>query len=145
MFLQILLAIILGCIAGTFTGIIPGIHVNLLSLIILSFSTYLLGITTPLIIAVFIISIALTHTFVNAIPSIYLGAPDSDTALSVLPGHKLLLKGLGHEAVKLPDCNNNFISSNDKNSTSNIQFSKAIHRIHLIVFLIDNDTGRKHK
>lgn len=44
---------------------------------------------------------AVTHTFIDTIPAIYLGAPDSDTALSILPGHKLLLKGKGHEAVLL--------------------------------------------
>lgn len=41
----------------------------------------------------------LTNTFIDTIPSIYLGAPDEDTALSVLPGHKMLLEGKGHEAI----------------------------------------------
>ena len=44
---------------------------------------------------------ALTHTFLDTIPSVFLGAPESDTALSVLPGHRLLLKGRGFEAVML--------------------------------------------
>ena len=44
---------------------------------------------------------AITHTFLDAIPSIFLGAPDADQALNVLPGHKLLLEGKGFEAVKL--------------------------------------------
>lgn len=44
---------------------------------------------------------AITHTFLDSIPSIFLGAPDSDMALGVLPGHKLLLQGKGYEAVKL--------------------------------------------
>jgi len=44
---------------------------------------------------------AITHTFLDAIPSIFLGAPDADQALNALPGHKLLLKGKGFEAVKL--------------------------------------------
>ncbi len=34
-------------------------------------------------------------------PSILLGAPEEDSVLSVLPGHRLLLEGKGHEALKL--------------------------------------------
>jgi len=44
---------------------------------------------------------AITHTFLDVLPAIFLGAPDADTALGVLPGHKLLMKGMGYEAVKL--------------------------------------------
>ena len=42
-----------------------------------------------------------THTFLDSIPSIFLGAPDSDTVMAVLPGHKLLFQGLGWDAVRL--------------------------------------------
>ena len=43
----------------------------------------------------------ITHTFLDAIPSIFLGAPDESQILNVLPGHRLLLRGMGYEAVKL--------------------------------------------
>jgi putative membrane protein len=101
MFLEITIAILLGCIFGIFTGLIPGIHINLVSLLVLSFSVYLLGITSPLMISIFIISMSIVHSFLDTIPSIFLGAPESDTALSVLPGHKMLLQGKGYEAVML--------------------------------------------
>jgi putative membrane protein len=101
MFLEIIIAILIGCIFGIFTGLIPGIHINLVSLLALSFLSYLLEITSPLTISIFIISMAITHTFLDTIPSIFLGAPESDTALSVLPGHKMLLQGRGYEAVML--------------------------------------------
>lgn len=42
---------------------------------------------------------AITHTFMDFIPSIFLGAPDEDSFLSVLPGHKLLLRGRGYFAI----------------------------------------------
>ncbi len=35
------------------------------------------------------------------VPSIFLGAPEADTTLAALPGHKLLLDGHGIEAIKL--------------------------------------------
>lgn len=102
MLLEIILAIVVGILIGTITGITPGIHVNLVAVIALALSPFLLTYTTPIIIAVFIITVALTHTFLDSIPSIYLGAPeDASSALSVLPGHRLLLEGRGYEAVKL--------------------------------------------
>ena len=48
---------------------------------------------------VFIAALAITHTFVDFIPSIFLGCPDTDTELSVLPGHEMLKKGEGYEAI----------------------------------------------
>ena len=44
---------------------------------------------------------AITHTFLDFIPSIFLGCPDTDTELSVLPGHELLKKGEGYQAILL--------------------------------------------
>lgn len=100
-FFEVLVAIALGISAGIFTGLIPGIHINLVSLILLSISPLLLQYTSPTVLCCFIIAMSITHTFLDAIPSIFLGAPDADQALNVLPGHKLLLQGKGFEAVKL--------------------------------------------
>jgi putative membrane protein len=99
MLIEIILAILIGIGAGVVTGLIPGIHVNLIAVLVLSFSTLLLRITDPTIIAVFIISLAITHSFLDSIPSIYLGAPDEAQALNVLPGHRLLNRGEGHNAI----------------------------------------------
>ena len=101
MFLEFLIAALLGITAGIFTGLIPGIHINLVSLLVVSLSVYLLDIFSLPSLGVFIISMAITHTFLDILPAIFLGAPDADTALGVLPGHRLLLQGKGYEAVKL--------------------------------------------
>jgi len=101
MFLEFLIAALLGILAGIVTGLIPGIHINLVSLLVVSLSVYLLDIFSLPSLGVFIISMAITHTFLDILPAIFLGAPDADTALGVLPGHKLLMKGMGYEAVKL--------------------------------------------
>jgi putative membrane protein len=101
MFYELLIALVLGCFVGIFTGLIPGVHVNLVSLLLLSMSGYFLGFTTPLVLCVFIVALSVTHTFLDAIPSIFLGAPDADQVLNVLPGHKMLMEGRGFEAVKL--------------------------------------------
>ena len=44
---------------------------------------------------------ATTHSFLDALPSVFLGAPEAATALGVLPGHRYLLQGNGLMAVKL--------------------------------------------
>jgi len=99
--LEIIGAILAGCTAGIVTGLIPGIHINLISLMLLNASAFLLTLTDNLTLASFIIAMSITHTFLDSIPSIFLGAPDSAMALGVLPGHKMLLEGRGYEAVKL--------------------------------------------
>lgn len=99
MLLEIIAALIVGVAAGIFTGITPGIHVNLVSALLLSVSPALLPLVGPFVLAVFIVSMAVTHTFLDTLPSIYLGAPDADEVLNVLPGHRLLLEGKGHTAV----------------------------------------------
>lgn len=100
--IQIIVAVILGIMAGCITGLTPGVHINLVSTLILSLSPFLLQFTSSLILSVFIVSMSILHTFLDAIPSIYLGAPESDeNALSVLPGHRYLLQGKGYEALKL--------------------------------------------
>jgi putative membrane protein len=101
MLFEILLAITIGCFFGIITGLIPGIHINLVSLLLVSLSTYFLSFTNRLVLGVFIIAMAVTHTFLDTIPSVFLGAPNSDTALAVLPGHRMLLEGKGYDAVKL--------------------------------------------
>lgn len=101
MLIEILIAMLLGILFGTFSGLAPGIHINLVNTILVSISTTLLIYTSPLSLGVFIISMSITHTFLDTIPSIYLGAPDDAKAMGVLPGHKMLLKGEGYAAVYL--------------------------------------------
>ncbi len=98
-FLEILIITFIGIGIGIITGLTPGIHINLVSVILLSFAPTLLQYISPLSLACFIIAVAIPHTFLDAVPSIYLGAPDEEKALSVLPGHRLLFKGLGHQAI----------------------------------------------
>ena len=79
---------------GSLTGLIPGFHVNNVALILLALSPALLELGIPLAsVAAIIVSTGTVHTFLNYIPSALIGAPDGDTALSLLPGHRMLLSG----------------------------------------------------
>ena len=102
MIVEIIIAVLVGIIGGVFSGLTPGIHTNLLVTLLFSASPFLLTFTTPLVISTLIVSMAITHTFLNVLPAVYLGAPDSEgKILSVLPGHRMLLQGKGYEAVTL--------------------------------------------
>jgi putative membrane protein len=96
---QIVFGLFLGILAGTFTGLVPGIHINTLAFFIVASLTWLSKHFQPLPLASFIASMSITHTFIDFIPSIFLGSPDEDTALSILPGHSMLLQGKGYQAV----------------------------------------------
>jgi putative membrane protein len=93
---EFLLFTFLGSFAGIILGLIPGMHINNILPFIL-----MLSFITPSSLAVFIASLSISQIFVGYISSVFLGAPNEDTSLSVLPGHKLLLEGRGYEAIKL--------------------------------------------
>ena len=98
MLLEILLFSIFGVCVGAITGLIPGMHINTLIPLIMGM-TFLFA--SPYYLVVFIVSLTITWIFISYIPSIFFGAPQEDTSLAVLPGHRLLLEGRGYEAIKL--------------------------------------------
>ena len=94
--------VILGFALGIISGLTPGLHLNNFASMLLAISPQLilLGLT-PFQMASIILAASIAQTFFDAIPAIFLGAPDSETALSVLPGQRLMLEGRGIEAVRL--------------------------------------------
>jgi putative membrane protein len=101
MLIQLVSFLILGILIGILTGLSPGIHINLIGIILVSLVSSVFFSLDPIYLIVFIVSVAITHTFIDFIPSIFLGCPDTDTELSVLPGHELLKDGHGYEAILL--------------------------------------------
>ena len=96
-----MLAATIGVLSGVITGLTPGVHINLVSALLLSMAP-IIALYVPLyLVCILIVAMAITHTFLDTIPSIFLGAPDDDKALGVLPGHRYLLRGNGMMAVKL--------------------------------------------
>lgn len=99
MLIEIIIALLAGVLLGSITGLTPGIHITLVAFFILSALAFLH--VSPIALTVFIVAMSICHTFIDFIPSIFLGAPDEDSVLSVLPGHEMLIKGEGYEAVIL--------------------------------------------
>lgn len=101
MFLKIPILIICGCILGVITGLTPGIHINLVSAMIVIFSEKLLKYLEIQDLIVLIVSMSITHLFLDIIPSLFLGVPSPDNVSTILPSHKLLLEGKAKEAIIL--------------------------------------------
>jgi putative membrane protein len=86
----------------------PGIHVNTLASLMLicypgmeSFiSSFTSASNAPIIVASCIMSASVVHSFVDFVPSVFIGAPDPDEVLTAMPGHRLLMKGHGMRAVR---------------------------------------------
>jgi len=98
--LEVILFTAAGCGLGIVTGMIPGVHINLIATLVLASLPVFRGFDL-FCVAAMIMAMSVTHTFLDFIPSVLFGAPDSDTALAVLPGHKMLLDGRALEAIKL--------------------------------------------
>lgn len=104
----LLVCSMIGTSIGTMTGLIPGLHVNTLAILLISASTsissFISGFTPlePTIsLAIIIACAGIAHTYLDFIPSAFLGIPDDDTALTVLPAHMMVMQGRGYEAVCL--------------------------------------------
>ena len=99
---------LIGAAMGTFTGLVPGIHVNTLALLLMAFSDPLTDIIAmfapseyaPLLLCACVLSAAVVHSATDFVPSVFLGVPDPDSVLNILPGHRLLLDGKGMTAVR---------------------------------------------
>ncbi len=91
--------IFIGIFVGIFTGLFPGVHINLVSATLVSFSPVILKYVSPITASLFIISMSITHSFLDFIPSTFLGAPNAETSVSLLPAHSLLHQGRAKEAI----------------------------------------------
>lgn len=81
-----------GAFVGILAGLFPGIHTNLLAVIIASLHA------DVWLSSVFLVAVAVSRSVIDAVPTVFLGA--SEDVMSLLPGHRLLRKGFGIEAVK---------------------------------------------
>ncbi|MCL2031886.1 MAG: tripartite tricarboxylate transporter permease [Methanomassiliicoccaceae archaeon] len=101
-------ACLAGAAIGTFTGLVPGIHVNTLASIMLvsypAISSFISSFAdpsyVPIIVSSCIMSASVVHSFVDYVPAVFIGAPDPDEVLTTLPGHRLLMQGHGMRAVR---------------------------------------------
>ena len=97
--IKLIIVILIGILAGTFTGLAPGIHINLVASIVLINFVLLNSFFDINAIIIFIIVMGVTHSFIDFIPSVLFGVPSEDTILSVMPAHRLVLQGEAYKAI----------------------------------------------
>lgn len=93
---------------GLFSGLVPGIHVNTLASLMLASYPVMEEVLSAVVgrenaavaVSCCIMSASVVHSFVDFVPSVFIGAPDSDDHVAILPGHRLLLQGRGMAAVR---------------------------------------------
>jgi putative membrane protein len=90
-----------GIVFGIISGLTPGIHVNMVAAFLLGFSPVILLVLGSEGLAAMVISIIITHSFLDIIPATFLGVPEEGTCISVLPAHSLAQDGRGEEAVRI--------------------------------------------
>lgn len=104
--------VLLGLGTGAVTGLSPGLHVNNVAAVVLatraSWLALVLGpfaVDDPaalgLLLSCYLLATAVSHGVFDFVPSVFFGAPTEETALSILPGHRMLLDGEGARAVSL--------------------------------------------
>ncbi len=96
------ISVVVGFFLGICSGLTPGLHTNNFAALLLALSPTFLDLgLDPFDLAAAILAASVAHTFLDIVPSIFIGAPDAETALAVLPGHEMMLEGRGIEAVRL--------------------------------------------
>ncbi|MBI2148707.1 tripartite tricarboxylate transporter permease [Candidatus Woesearchaeota archaeon] len=98
-YLFIVIPILSGIFLGIITGLIPGIHINLVASIIVAYSQYILKLLDSTTIILTITSMAITHTVLDIIPSTVLGIPNAENLTMLLPAHKLTIEGKAKLAI----------------------------------------------
>ena len=98
---ELIIACFLGILSGALTGIIPGIHVNTAGAIIFASSAFLLTLFTPEFLCVYLVAMSIAHALIEFVPSMLLGVPEEGTAVSILPGHRMVLEGRAKETIRI--------------------------------------------
>lgn len=99
--LNLVLGTLAGGIIGCITGIVPGLHSNTAAGAAAALAVPLSFVFGVEGVCCMIVSLMVVHTFIDCIPSTFIGVPDPDTVLSVLPAHRMYLEGNGAAAVRI--------------------------------------------
>lgn len=100
MLFETLTAITAGIFLGIISGLIPGIHINLIASLSILFYNRLSTSFPAILIIIALTSMLITAIFLNFIPSLILGVPDSEKTAIIKPLHRAILKGRAYFIIK---------------------------------------------
>ncbi|MFH0987192.1 MAG: tripartite tricarboxylate transporter permease [Candidatus Micrarchaeota archaeon] len=85
--IEVLFFVLAGTVSGFALGLLPGFHIN-------NFLPMLAAVPfAPAQAFSFVVPASIAFCFSSAFPAILLGAPNSDTAVTILPAHRLVQEG----------------------------------------------------
>lgn len=96
-FVGTIISLVLGCLAGVVTGIIPGLHINTVAAVFTKTKPEI----EPLLLSVFLTALSVSHNFFDFIPATILGIPDEGNVLAIHPSKKYLMKGKARRVLRL--------------------------------------------
>jgi putative membrane protein len=98
----LLLAVALvGTVLASLLSCLPALHITNVAGLLIILSSRVEGRVPDEVLAMFMLGLVVGYGLVNAIPSIFFGAPDESTVFVVLPGQRYLMERRGFEASVL--------------------------------------------
>lgn len=92
---------LLGTLLGACVALMPGLHVYSIAALALALSGQKVIPLANETLALFLLGMVTGWAVANAIPAVFLFAPDDASAMSVMPATKLMMRGRGTEAAAL--------------------------------------------
>ncbi|MEO0281476.1 MAG: tripartite tricarboxylate transporter permease [candidate division WOR-3 bacterium] len=85
-----------GIFLGLLAGLLPGLHPNQIYFVVFGLLTL-----KPECFVVLAGSLAISNIISSYIPMLFVSVPDPNNVANILPGHRMVLKGRGLEALKI--------------------------------------------
>jgi putative membrane protein len=110
--LAVLCASLVGAALGCLTGLFPGVHSNNVASVLGSNPGPVIALVavgsigmggegSGLLASAAVVACAVAHTVANIVPTVFLAIPGEEVVPSVLPGHRLAMAGMGHDALRV--------------------------------------------
>ncbi|MGD8623975.1 MAG: tripartite tricarboxylate transporter permease [Anaerolineae bacterium] len=99
--LALLGAALAGTLISSLLACVPALHIYNVAGVLVILAVRGEGRVSGDLLAMFMLGLVVGYALVNALPSIFLGAPDESTIFVVLPGQRYLLQARGFEAAVL--------------------------------------------
>lgn len=88
-----IILILAAILIGAFCGLLPGVHPNTAGAILAGFEI------DGESIAIILVGVLGAYTAISFLPAIFLGVPEGDTIVSLLPGQRMMREGRAQEAI----------------------------------------------
>ncbi len=100
MIVNYVLCILAGVMLGFLTGLTPGVHINLVAVVFVSFAAFLSQFLSPIELGIILFVTAVTHNIADNIPAMFLGIPNTENMTELLPVHQMVKQGRARDVMR---------------------------------------------